>query len=408
MRHVLGISLALVAVGTGGFLACSSGSSSGFMTTGGGPDATPTFNAGDSGGTRESGLPGTPESGMVLMSKDAGMDASKIPPDGSTVVTTKTTIYAHTDTELYSMDAMMHNITDLGTFTGMSGSYYDSTITDLAVDAAGELYVNTEQVIYKAALPATPGPGAKIQLTPFLNTAPTLADGGTLAVKFYGLAFAPAGAVGVSTIPSGETLVGGDSTGELWVFPPTGAAIDVGNFGLDPDNAMNFLSLSGDLVFYENAMNQATGLATIRSCNKGTTGKVTCTTTNDFLAGINMANLKANATTPSSTPASLLGGIYGGSMTADGPGTGKAEIFGLGAWGTDVYGFSRCYHCYDGGANTPPALLQISTTGASAGTATVVQGSFPFTNGWSGAGVTTKVTITVTPPPPTMNPPPPK
>ena len=119
-----------------------------------------------------------------------------------------------------------------------------------------------------------------------------------------------------------------------------------------------------------------------------------------------MANLKANATSPTSSPASLLGGIYGGTTTADGNGTGKAELFGLGAWGSSVYGFARCYECYDGGVNTPASLVQIGTTaGAGQGVATPVTGtSFPFMNGWSGAGVTTTVTVTVIAPPMTAPP----
>jgi len=397
MRKVLGVSLGLSVGGVVvAFVACGGSNPTGFSAGDSG-----TFPVGDGGAGRDTGILGTGtgtggDSGHMMMAGDTGTMTGT---DGD-IITTKTTIYAHTDTELYSMDPMTKAITDLGTFKGMSGSYYDATMTDLAVDAAGEIYVNSEQVIYKAALPATPGPGATVQLTEFLNTDPTLPDGGTLATKYYALAFAPAGAIGVSTIPSGETLVAGDSNGELWVFQPGGAAAkDVGNFGADPNIPANFLSLSGDLVFYTNSSNQPTGLATIRSCSKSSsTGKVTCTKTNDYLAAINMANLKANASaaTPS---ASLLAGIYGGTATTDGNGTTKAEIFGLGAWGNDVYGFSRCYGCYDGGSNIAPALLQIDT---SSGVATAVGSSFPFTNGWSGAGVTTKVTITVPVPPPTM------
>jgi len=405
MRHVVSVSLGLgVTAAVLGFTACSSTTTSGFGTTGAGDSGTAFVPAGDAGTSGQKDSTTTPgfippaDSGQTVITQN---DAGLPPADGSTTVTTKTTIYAHTDTELYSMDPATHAITDIGTFAGMSGGYYDGNITDLAVDAAGDVYVNTEQVIYKATLPATPGAGQKVQLTSFLNTDPTLADGGTLAVKYYALAFAPAGAIGIATIPSGETLVGGDSNGELWAFPATGAPRDIGNFGKDPNVAANFLALSGDLVFYTGAGNQPTGLATIRTCNKASNGKVTCTSTNDYLAGINMANAKANAALTSGTPASLLGGIYGGTATADGNGTGKAEIFGLGAWGNDVYGFARCYHCYDGGTNAPASLLQIDTT---SGVATVVGPTFPFTNGWSGAGVTSKVTVTVVAPPPTQNP----
>jgi hypothetical protein len=396
MRRFLGISSVVGAVtlvgGTAAFLACSSSSGSGFQTGGtdGGTVFHPSGDAGTThGDTGSTVIPPGTDGGSLMPTGDAGLP----PPDGSVTMTSVTTIYAHTDTELYSMDPMTMALTDIGTFTGTSGGYYDGTVTDLAVDAAGEIYVNTEQVVYKATLPATPGAGQPVQLTSFLNTDPTLADGGTLATKYYALAFAPAGALGsISTIASGETLVGGDSNGELWAIPATGAAVDVGNFGTDPNVPANFLSLSGDLVFYTSGTTQ-TGLATIRSCSKSSSGKVTCTKTNDYLAGINMTNLKANATGHTNT-ASLLGGIYGGTTTADGPGTGKAELFGLGAWGSSVYGFARCYGCYDG--------VSIDT---STGVATPVGSTFPFTNGWSGAGVTTTVTVTVVAPPMTMPPP---
>jgi hypothetical protein len=317
-------------------------------------------------------------------------------------VTTKITIYAHTDTELYSMDPMTMAVTDLGTFTGLSGSYYDSVVTDLAVNAAGQVYVNSEQVVYTAAIPATPGPGAPVKLTQVVNTDPTLPDGGDLPTRFYALAFAPAGALD----PTNEVLVGGDSNGNLWAIPTSGAPFEIGNFGTDPSVPANILGLSGDLVFYLTGTGSSavpTGLATIRSCVPATTKKeAECVETNDYLAAVNMANLKANYAAKSTT-ASLLGGIYGGTLTADGPGTGHGELFGLGAWNTSVYAFSRCIHCYDGGTSPVPAeLLSIDTT---SGAATVVTGSnFTFTNGWSGAGVTTKVTITVKVPPATMPP----
>ncbi len=390
MRQIIRLSLALAIIGpAAGLIACSSSSSSGFTKTDSG------FNPFTVDGGGKTGV----DTGVVLPTGDTGVltghDAGLPPPDGSTHVTTTTTIYAHTDTELYSMDPSTHAITDLGTFTGMLGGSGD-TVTDLAVDAAGDVYVNTETEIYKVTLPSSPGAGAAVQLASFAKFSAT---SGSSAAKLYALAFAPAGAIGVSTIPSGETLVGGDGDGELWVIKSDGTTIDVGNFGPDPNNTKNFLSLSGDLVFYTQN-NQPTGLATIRSCSK-TTGKsssVTCTKTDDYLAGVNMTNLKSNATNNTSS-GSLLAGIYGGTASADGNGTGKAEIFGLGAWGSDVYGFSRCFECWDGGTSVPAALLQIDT---SSGMATAIGSTFPFSNGWSGAGVTTQVIVTVSAPPPTQ------
>jgi hypothetical protein len=396
MRKVVGLSLGLsvgLCVGIGGaFLACGGGSSqNGFP----GSDAG-LFSIGDSGGRdgsvgSDGALP-SGDTGHLMGSGDAGMPP---PGDGSIITMTKTTIYAHTDTELFSMDPSTKMLTDIGTFHGTSGGYYDSTITDLAVNAAGDVYVNSETVVYSVTMPATPGAGAAVNLTPVVNTAPGVPDGGTPPERFYALAFAPAGA-----LDSGEVLIGGDSKGELWAIPTTAGQtpFDVGNFGTDPSVPLNFLALSGDLVFYMTG-STPTGLATIRSC---VTSSGTCIETNDYLAGVNMVNLKANYVAKSNTN-SLLAGIYGGTATADGPGTGHGEIYGLGAWQGDVYGFTRCVHCYDGGSGpVQPQLLQIDP---STGAGSVITPSFPFTDGWSGAGVTTKVTITIIQPPPTMPPP---
>jgi hypothetical protein len=89
-----------------------------------------------------------------------------------------------------------------------------------------------------------------------------------------------------------------------------------------------------------------------------------------------MTNLK-NAYT-GTAGASLLAGIYGStSPTAPGAGTGFADVFGLAAWNSTVFGFTRYT------SSAAPTLITIDTT-SGAGTAVV----------------TTTVTITVPPPPP--------
>jgi hypothetical protein len=395
MRQLPGISRLLAVLpalaATATFAACSSSTPSGFGDLGdSGPagDVSTVFHPspdGSSGGDSTTMHIGSNDGGSLGPGSDA-----RVPADGSTTTTTKTTIYAHTDTELYSMDPSTHVPTDLGTFAGTAGTSSDGPVTDLAVDAENDIYVCTESVVYQVTLPTTPGPGATVQLTKKAD----IKSSSSTALRIYALAFAPAGLLG-----TGETLVGGDSNGELWSIPTDGvtAAKDIGNFGTDPSNSKNFLALSGDLVFYDDAQSKPTGLATIRSCNKSNG----CTKTDDYLAAIDIANLQANyaASTPS---ASLLAGIYGGTTSADGNGTGYGELFGLGAWDNDVYAFSRCISCYDGGANTAPAqLLKIDTT---SGAGTVLASGFPFTDGWSGAGVTTKVTVTVVAPPMTAPP----
>ena len=287
-----------------------------------------------------------------------------------------TTVYAHTDDTLYSLDPSTNTITLIGPFSGTSDASTDSTITDLAVNAAGDVYVNTESVVYKAILPTTP-PG-----TVMLQKIATIAVAS--GQKFYALAFAPAGA-----LDTGEVLVGGDGNGELYSIDSTnGTTRNLGSFGPDPAVSGNAFALSGDLVFYTDSMNNPTGLATIRSCKVAS--PYTCNKTSDYLATVDMAAL-ATAYKNSTPAASVRKGIYGGTTTTDGPGTGFGDLFGLGAWEGNVYAFAR----KSTGLNASPVLITINTT---TGVGMSLSTAFTFTNGWSGAGVTTSVTVTVPPP----------
>ncbi len=351
--------------------ACSSSSTdSGFSA---GAEAGGGGSSGD-GGTGGGG--GDPDGGGTGTFNSDGGGASDALPDGSVVVTT--TIYANTDDTLYSMDPKTKAVTRVGKFVGMAADGGSTTVTDVAVDASGAVYVNTSSAVYKATLPSSPG--GTVQLTKVASIALKASQ------SFYALAFAPAGVLG-----AGEMLVGGDGAGELWSIDVAGGGTtkDLGSFGPVLGSAGSVFGLSGDIVFYSDAAGQPTGLATIRSC-KGTT----CTKTNDYLAGIDMAALSAAFT--SGTPApSLLKGIYGGSATSVGNGTKHGELFGLGAWEGSVYAFARAQ---PGTPAVPPALLSIDPA---TGLGTEVPATFDFTTGgWSGAGVTTKVTITVPPPPP--------
>lgn len=317
---------------------------------------------GDTGGS--SGDPGT-SSGGFSPRGDGGVGAG----DGG-VATTSTLIYANTDDTLYTLDPATNAVTVVGAMSGADGN-----VTDCAVNAEGELYVNSATTIYRATLPGS-GKGS-VALK-------KVASIGSSAQKFFALAFAPPGVLG-----TGETLVGGDDVGELWAIDATtGATKRLGGFG---SSKTGVYALSGDVVFYTDASGKPTGLATIRACKSGGTS---CTTNNDFLAGIDMAALtQAYA---SGTPAkSLLAGIYGGSAAGPGPGINGGELFGLGAWEGNVYGFERA-----SANNGKPALLLVDTNN---GTGTRLPSTETFTNGWSGACVTTKVTVTVPAPPPGPN-----
>jgi hypothetical protein len=379
-----GVSL-LVAAAAG---ACSGTNGTGFQPDGGSGSGSGGSGSGSSSGGSGSGS----SSGGIL---DTG-DASILGNDGGEIVTTHTTIYANTDTALYSMQPGGTNpVALIGPFGGIDAG--QDSVTDVAVNAEGDVYVNTETTIYKCALPS--GGTGTVQLT---NPTPIVYPASvTTAPRMYALAFAPPGLLG-----TGETLVGGDGNGDVWsIDPTTGNAINLGNFGADPTNSSNFLGLSGDIVFYTDSTGTPTGLATIRSCApppaKYPTDAPTCSKSSDFLAGINISEL-VNAYKTGTPSQSLNGGIYGAptgqTSTQTGPGTGFGELFGLGAWEGNVYGFGNAMAGKDGGASTPPELASVST---STGVGSLVSSAFGFTSGgWSGAGVTTKVTVTIIAPPP--------
>ena len=344
---------------------------------------------GGSGGSSGGSSGGGSGSSSGNLGGSIGEDAGATVGDGSTVV--KTTIYAHNDTTLYSMDPVSKALTLIGTFTGTSGGSGDSSITDLAVNAAGDVYVNSETVIYKAALPAS-GTGNVV-----LTSLATIA--GSKDQSFYALAFAPAGALGAGT---GEVLIGGDGNGELWAIDATtGATKDLGSFGSDPNDASSTLALSGDVVFYM-TNGAPTGLATIRPCTTSSKGSKSCGGSSDYLAGIDMSALATAYA--SGTPASTLNaGIYGSpNPNATGPGTGFGDVFGLGVWGGSVYGFTRGSSSSSNGSS--PSLISIATSGATSGQGTVVPTSVSLSTGWAGAGVTSSVSVTVPPPPPPPTP----
>ncbi len=315
---------------------------------------------GDDGG----GTQGDDDSGVTIPMDAHFGDVGTInngdssPTDTGTVTMT-TTIYANTDTELYSMDPMTMAVTDIGAFSGMTACGSQTTITDLAVNSTGDVYANTECAIYKAAVPTSPGPVPLTLVTTLTGTN-----------KFYALAFAPAGVLG-----TGEGLVAGDSNGELWYIDTStssSAPQDLGGFGTDQNNKA--WELSGDLAFYVQGTTPA-GVATIRYKTTGSTDD------NDVLAGIDVSAMTANFNAHTSST-SLNLGLYGTGSTF-------GDLFGVGVVGSDVYAFSRKY------SSTAAQLIRIDSTGVGMS----IQTFSNITSGWSGAGVTTKVTVTITPPP---------
>jgi hypothetical protein len=262
-------------VGCAVVVGCGGTSPSGFLVSDGGAESGTSLQTGG-------------DSGPGLVGDSGGGTG----PNGPAI------IYAHTDSELYSMDPNSHAVTDIGPFTVGGGE--TPTITDLAVDGNGDVFVNSETAIYRATLPAGGAGTVTLTLQTQLGT----------GTKFYALGFTPAG-----TLESGESLIAGDSAGDLYYIPSTGSSVvpqNLGGFG-------GSWELSGDVVFF--AVSGTTlGLATIRQCSS------TCSTKNDSLAEIDMAALKQAFT--SKTPSSAL------LQQVLGSGTGYGDLFGIGAWGS--------------------------------------------------------------------------
>lgn len=338
------VSSSAAVVGALVLLACSAGSGNGGFGNddGGGGNGDASVTGDDGGNNGDVGSLGDGNHG-----------------DGG-VVTVTETIYANTDTELYSMDPMTHAVKVIGPFQGVGGGTGDTAVTDVAVNGNNEVWANTETVIYQATLPA--GGTGPVTLTKKAKI--TVGSG----QKFYALAFTPAGVLGAA-----EALVGGDNKGNLYyIDATTGAPQDLGGFGNDPMG--NPWQLSGDVVFYtQNGANL--GLATIRSCPNNR-----CSLTNDYLAEVDVAAMTAAFTNHTNT-APLLKKVYG-------TGTTFGSLFGVGAWGDKVFAFSRVK---GGDAGAPAQLVQIDGTGVG----TSLQTFAGITAGWSGAGVSTKATITV-------------
>lgn len=263
-------------------------------------------------------------------------------------------IYANTDKQLYTMDPVSKAVTLVGAFD--DGTAALGSVTDLAVNRAGEVWVNTESAIYRAVVPQAPG---TVKLTKVTDISLKASQ------KFYALGFTLAGTLGAS-----EKLIAGDNLGDLYAVESNGTTVLLGGFGTDAKG--NRFELSGDVMFFAVSGNPR-GVATLRSC-KGTT----CTTTNDVLAEIDVAAMQTAYST--NTPATLRKGLLG-------TGSGFGRLFGIGAWNDSVYAFSRS------SGSTPAQLVQIGASG----TGKLLQ-SFPaISAGWSGAGVTTSASVTILP-----------
>jgi len=199
-------------------------------------------------------------------------------------------IYAHTDDQLYVMDPTTKAVTLIGPFD--DGSANAPTVTDLAVNQAGDVWVNTINTIYKANVPQTPG---KVTITK------VVAINVKTNQRFYAMGFTPPNVLG-----SGEMLVAGDSLGDLYAIDGQGQTTQLGSFGSAGGGAV--YGLSGDIMFYvQNGKTR--GLATVRPYMNG---NATVTTNDVALSALPGAITGRDAPEPpSSAPAAPTAAWFG-------------------------------------------------------------------------------------------------
>ena len=309
------------------------------------------------------------------------------------------TIYANTDDTLYSMDPDTKAVTLIGPFAGLlDASAEDRAVTDVAkLNAEGDIYANSEQYIYKVVLPAS-GTGT-VQLT----NAQKINAGTT--VYMYALAFAPPGLLGTGRRDAHRRR---RQWRRVWSIPIPRPATRRRTSATSAPTRASPATSSRALrrhrpLYLDNGA--ATGLATIRSCApppaKYPNDPPTCSTTERLLAGIDITELTNAYTSGTPSKSRSNGGIYGGSSTASGPGTGaSASCTGSARGKGDVYAFrSR-----DGGegrrhpGGRPRARLDQHDHGS--------RHARPHDVRFHDEGLVrrrrhdTKVTVTVKPPPP--------
>ena len=276
--------------------------------------------------------------------------------------------YAHTNTNLFQLDLSQPSAapTALGAFDCIGGSGQDTAMTDLAVNAAGEVWGVSVHNVYQLDLTSSPG-------TVHCAATYPLPSGGA---TFYGLTFAPAGVID----PSSEVLVAADTAGELWSIEIIAGNVQLtqhGTFGVVPANdghghtyanAGKAWELSGDIAFFaKNGSN--VGLASVRDCPNPPSA-VGCDAT-DTLVEIDLS-LVANPGTQVVTQ-SVIGEIVKAPGCSDAANTSYGSLYGVASDGTDVFGFSH-------GGN----IVQISATD---GTGCLLQTT--ASDLWVGAASTT-------------------
>jgi hypothetical protein len=215
-------------------------------------------------------------------------------------------------------------------------------------------------------------------------------------VVFYALSFVPAGVIDATA----ETLLAGDTQGDLWRIDTTSGALEQhGNFGTVPatdgqnhtypsDPATTGTTttigtpwqLSGDILFVADTADGGAplGFATVRDCI-GTK----CSTT-DTLIQIDPTKLGAAGTPFTGNVTLGLRGQVVKSSTCTDTTAAYGKTFGIAAWNSTIYGFSHSSYIVEIDNNTGAACAVAGMNTAES---------------WSGAAVTTIAPVKPPPPP---------
>jgi hypothetical protein len=221
-------------------------------------------------------------------------------------------VYVHSYDNLYAVDPETLEVMLIGPFLWPAGSE-EELMTDIAIDRDGNITGISFGAVYAVDKDT-------VQCT-FLSN--------LKGQQFNGLSWVPEGLID----PGGEVLIGSGLAGSVWrIDPMTGESVEIGDYG-------GVIESSGDIV-------SVAGFGTVATVKNGST--------NDYLARID--ELTGNA-------------------TIIGP-TGYPDIWGVGYWQNQVFGFV---------ATNEFVLIDVDT-----GAATYVSTG---PENWAGAGVTTMAPI---------------
>ncbi|HUH05032.1 MAG TPA: hypothetical protein VML75_23705 [Kofleriaceae bacterium] len=226
--------------------------------------------------------------GPSALAPDGGADADTDSPDAPVSTADahpppdNSAVYAHSATELFSIDPETLMRTSIGTFSFQGSS---ENLTDIAIDKTGAMVGISLSSVYSI--------DPENATTTLLSTFPQ-GQGGLTSLSFVPM--------DINDPSSAERLVGADFDGVVWgIDRSTGQRTLLGNYN-QPGNTA--LGSSGDIV-------SIVGFGILATVN--VEGEA-----NDFLARID----------PVTWQATVLGN------------TGRDKIFGIGFWGGKVYGFT--------------------------------------------------------------------